>query len=129
MKKILIDTNVLIYSIDKNSVYHRKAYNIVNNNNLDLYTTSKNISEFLVVTSREIPFSLNLNEILDTIDFFISRFSLLFPNDQTFGIFRMLISKYKPKGNIIHDYEIASIALGNDVDIIATFNMRDFIEI
>lgn len=47
MKKILPDTNILIYSIDKESIYHTKSYEIVNNKQYDKYLTSKNISEFL----------------------------------------------------------------------------------
>ncbi len=41
MKKILIDTNVLVYSIDKNSVHHKSSFDIVNSNDYDLFTTSK----------------------------------------------------------------------------------------
>ncbi|MBV6477577.1 MAG: hypothetical protein HGGPFJEG_00316 [Ignavibacteria bacterium] len=55
MKKILLDTNVLVYSIDKNSIHHKKAFELVNNFEYDLYTSSKNISEFLAVMSRQKP--------------------------------------------------------------------------
>jgi predicted nucleic acid-binding protein len=37
-----------------------------------------------------------------------------------------LIQLYHPKGLMIHDMEIASIAIVNDVANIATFNWKDF---
>ncbi len=106
-----------------------KSFNLVTSHDFDLFITSKNISEFLAVTTREIPYSLNIDEILESIEFFISSFSLLFPNNSSFDIFKKLISKYKPKGNKIHDFEIASISLANEVDIIATLNTKDFKEL
>jgi predicted nucleic acid-binding protein len=62
MKKILLDTNLLIYSIDKESLYQTKCYEIVNSKQYDKYLSSKNISEFLAVTTREIPYSLTIKD-------------------------------------------------------------------
>ena len=50
--RILIDTNILIYSIDVDSKFHRKSIKLLLNPDNELYTTSKNISEFLVVLTR-----------------------------------------------------------------------------
>ncbi len=47
MSKVLLDTNVLIYSIDEESKYFKKAQNLISEQNRDLFTTSKNLSEFL----------------------------------------------------------------------------------
>lgn len=45
MKKILPDTNILIYSIDKESLYHIKSYEIVNNKQYNF----RDISEIKIV--------------------------------------------------------------------------------
>lgn len=50
MNKILVDTNVLIYSIDEDSKYFDSAQKIFSEE-LELYTTSKNLSEFLTVVT------------------------------------------------------------------------------
>ena len=50
--RILIDTNILIYSIDVDSKFHHKSIKLLPNPDNELYTTSKNISEFLVVLTR-----------------------------------------------------------------------------
>lgn len=42
MSKLLLDTNVLIYSIDEDSKYFTKAHNIFAEQH-ELYTTSKNL--------------------------------------------------------------------------------------
>ncbi len=129
MKKILIDTNILIYSIDKESVFHNKSYEIVNSKQFDKYISSKNISEFLSVTTRETIYSLSIEEVLESLDFFISNFTILYPSIHSLEIFRKLLLKYKPVGNRIHDIEIISIALSNDIKEIASYNEKDFIVI
>ena len=129
MKKILLDTNILIYSIDKESLYHIKSYEIVNSKQYDKYISSKNISEFLSVTTRETPYSLSIEEVLESVDFFISNFTILYSSNHSFEIFRELLLKYKPVGNRIHDIEIISISLSNDINEIASYNEKDFREI
>lgn len=88
MKKILLDTNILIYSIDKESLYHIKSYETVNSKQYDKYISSKNISEFLSVTTRETPYSLSIEEVLESVDFFISNFTILYSSNHSFEIFR-----------------------------------------
>lgn len=51
MNKLLLDTNILIYSIDEDSKYFNKSQNLFSEH-FELYTTSKNLSEFLSVVTR-----------------------------------------------------------------------------
>ena len=37
-----------------------------------------------------------------------------------------MLQKYNPKGLKIHDFEIVSIVLANEINQIATFNIKDF---
>lgn len=125
MNKILVDTNVLIYSIDEDSKYFDSAQKIFSEE-LELYTTSKNLSEFLTVVTRFSQNSLSLKEALLVIEDFINTMTILYPTKETFLVFRDLLKKYQPVGLQIHDYEILSIGLANQIDTVATFNEKDF---
>ena len=124
MSKLLLDTNVLIYSIDEGSKYFNKAHNIFSEQ-FELYTTSKNLSEFLSVITR-IPNPLSLKDALIVIEDFVNGMTILYPNAESFIVFKDLLQKYQPVGLQIHDYEILSIGLTNKVTTIATFNEKDF---
>ena len=52
MNNILLDTNLLIYAIDEDSKYYNSVQKILDNESNNLFTTSKNISEFLSVITR-----------------------------------------------------------------------------
>lgn len=77
MSKLLIDTNVLIYSIDEGSKYFSSVQKIYSEQ-FELFTTSKNISEFLSVITRLPQKSLALNEALQIVDDFINVMRILF---------------------------------------------------
>jgi predicted nucleic acid-binding protein len=125
MSKILLDKNVLIYAIDKGSKYFNKAQKLFSEP-FELYTTSKNISEFLAVVTRIPKNPLPLNDALLIIEDFINVLTIFYPTKDSFSIFQNLIQKYKPTGLQIHDYEIVSIGLANQITTIATFNEKDF---
>ena len=52
MNKILVDTNVLIYALDKNSLFYDRAVKILTKTDTIIYLTSKNISEFFAVCTK-----------------------------------------------------------------------------
>ena len=124
MSKLLLDTNVLVYSIDEDSKYFNKAHNIFSDQ-YELYTTSKNLSEFLSVITR-IPNPLSLKDALQVIEDFSNSMIILYPDAESFSVFKELLQKYQPTGLKIHDYEILSICLANQINTIATFNEKDF---
>jgi len=129
MSKLLLDTNILIYSIDEESKYFKKSQNIIQDTRLELYTTSKNLSEFLAVITR-IPYnSLTIDEALIVVQDFRNMFSILYPSERAFLIFKELLQHYKPTGLRIHDFEIISIGLSHQINTIVTFNEKDFDEI
>ena len=130
MNKVLIDTNILIYSIDEDSKYFKRSQELIFNDANDLYTTSKNLIEFLTVITR-LPHSssLSIQQALDVINDFRNIFTILFPTKQSFKILNDLLTKYKPSGLKIHDFEIISIAIAHQVFDIATMNIKDFKEV
>ena len=128
MNKLLIDTNILIYSIDEGSKYFNKSQNLFSEH-FELYTTSKNLSEFLSVVTRLPKNSLSLDNALLVVEDFISVMTILYPDKESFLIFQSLLRKYKPIGLKIHDFEILSIGLANKINTVATFNEKDFKEV
>ena len=126
MNKIFVDTNILIYSIDEDSKFYSKSQKILFNPNSQLYTSSKNLSEFLSVVTRFPTNALSIKDALIAIEDFTNIFTILYPTKISFSIFKELLQKYKPKGLKIHDFEIVSIVLANEINQIATFNIKDF---
>jgi len=123
---ILVDTNVLIYAVDEDSKFHEGALNLLSNPKINLFTTSKNISEFLVVLTRHNEIDLSTKECLDILDSLLVNINVLYPNQMTMKVFYELLKKYNPKGLWIHDVEIASIAIAYEIFTIVTNNIADF---
>ncbi len=128
MNKILLDTNILIYAIDADSKYHKKSLDLIYDSTLSLYTTSKNISEFLVVLTRTEAIRIEVKEALEILlDLLsISNITVLYPTEESSEVFYNLIKKYNPSGLRIHDFEIISIGLSCGIRKIATRNISDF---
>ena len=125
MSKLLLDTNVLIYSIDEGSKYFKQA-NKIFTKQFELYTTSKNLSEFLAVITRIPKNPMSLKDALLVVKDFSDALTVIYPDEDSFKIFIDLLKQYQPVGLHIHDYEIISIALSNKIQTIATFNEKDF---
>lgn len=126
MNNLLLDTNVLVYAIDVDSKYHRQSLKLLQSKDYNLGTSSKNISELLVVLTRGPLVSINSDEALDVVSNLTSNIQVLYPNLNSSKIFYELIQKYKPSGLRIHDFEIISIGIENDFREFATFNTKDF---
>ena len=69
---ILVDTNVLIYAVDADSRFHEQAIKFLSDSALKLFTTSKNISESLVVLTRNSEIELSSSECLDILNSLLS---------------------------------------------------------
>ena len=123
---VLVDTNVLIYAIDADSKFHQRALNFLCDPTIRFFTTSKNISEFLVVLTRNKEIDISTNECLELLNDLIEDIEILYPNPTTIKLFYDLIRKYNPRGLWIHDLEIASISISYGISKIVTNNIVDF---
>ncbi|MBK7107402.1 MAG: PIN domain-containing protein [Ignavibacteriae bacterium] len=129
MNEIFFDTNLLIYAIDEESKYYISVQQILNNKENKLFTSSKNISEFLSVVTRNPKSSISIKEALVVVKDFQKIFTILYPTEKSNSIFIDLLKKYSPIGLRIHDFEIISISLSNNIKTIATVNKKDFIDV
>ena len=126
MNELLLDTNILVYAIDEDSEFFTKSRSILSKTDCELCTTSKNLAEFLAVTTRGQNAPLSMDNALEVIEDYVAVLTVFFPNVQSFATFRELLSRYQPTGLKVHDFEIISIALAHNVSQIATFNTKDF---
>lgn len=126
MNNILVDTNVLIYAFDETSDFYEKAAEVMQNEDLNLFVTTKNISEFFAVCSK---LKLNFAKTLGFYQDLKNNVEIIKPTDQSLNYFEILIQKYQPKGNQVYDIEIASMMLAHDIKSIATANTKDFINV
>mgnify|MGYP006295013547 CR=1 FL=1 len=126
MNKIGVDTNVFIYAFVAESDYQTQSENFLQYARETLFTTTKNISEFIAVCSKlNIPYP----DILNFIKEIKQHVVILFPDEKSLEKFEELITKYHPQGNRVYDIEIVSILKTNNINKLATFNIRDFKDI
>jgi len=123
---ILVDTNILIYAIDADSQFNERAVRLLSDSSLKLFTTSKNISEFLVVLTRNTEINLSSSECLEILNGLLSDIVILYPTPMSMNVFQELVRQYNPRGLWIHDVEIASIGIAHGISAIATNNVADF---
>ena len=126
MIDLLIDTNVWIYAMDKRSIYCQAAQSLLLNPTHNLFITSKNVSEFFAVTSKQ---KIDSKTSWHSYQEIKTVAKILFPTEKSLSIFEKLIRQCQPKGNQVFDVAIVSIMLDNDINHIATFNQKDFINI
>ncbi len=123
MNNVFVDTNIFIYSLDCDSIYNTRARKILESQEFNLFTSSKNISELFAVGTK---YKFD-SEVLDKFYYEIKRnINILFPIFHSLSIFELLIQKYKPIGNSVFDMELISVMLMNKINHIATFNNKDF---
>lgn len=126
MNRILVDTNVFIYSIDEDSQYFKQCNKLLLDTSLQLYTTSKNLTEFLTVITRHPYSALTVQQAVQIISEISSFVTILYPSPASYQILIDLLKEYQPTGLKIHDFEIAGIGIANQIKQIATINTKDF---
>ena len=126
MSSVLVDTNILIYGIDEDSAFYKRARKILGQENNQLVTTSKNLIEFLAVTTKSLGYNLSNETALEIIEEIIQGIDIIYPTQESMAIFLDLMNRYQPKGLKVHDFEIISIGLAHGVQEVATFNTKDF---
>lgn len=126
MSKVLVDANILVYGIDEDSVFFKSARKILEQENHQLVTTSKNLIEFLAVTTKSSGYNLNNDTALEIVEEIIQAVEIVYPTQESMAIFLDLMDRYQPKGLKVHDIEIISIGLAHGVNKVATLNTKDF---
>jgi len=125
MSKVLLDTNILVYSKDTSSVFHDASKKMFFNSD-EHFITSKNLSEYYCVVTKGENSLLTPQEALNDLTEFVVHCKILYPNQYSYQKLIELLKTHRLKGLKVHDFEIASIALANGINKIVTFNKPDF---
>lgn len=131
-KSVIIDTNILVYLSDEESIFHNSVLNKFRElceNNYQIFITSQ-IKRELQVTLTKInnkliepkPLSTIINEINSVLNFI----PILYESQNSLDILDNLILSYNIINQRIHDANIVSVAIDNQIEYIFTNNNKDF---
>ena len=131
--KILIDTNVLVRSVERAHPLlqiARDALRHLYEQNHELYVATQNISEFWNVCTR--PENLNvMGNSVESNSRLTSRlyvfFTILPESMETFREWQRLVVAHGVKGAKVHDARLAATVIAYKLDGILTFNADDFV--
>ncbi len=123
--KIGIDTCSLIYAFDVGSPYYHEAKQALEKLALEGngYICPQNITEFLVALSRK---GISLPEAMEAASFFEAMFPMVHPRRETLSVFKDILMSSQVRGKVIYDAFLAATYLSNGIDVIYTYNTRDF---
>jgi predicted nucleic acid-binding protein len=99
----MLDTNVLVYALDKGSPHHKKAAAFLQKTTFNFFITTKDISEYFAVCSK---LGIALPKTLTLYGSVCRNAQTLFPDSGSLAIFEKLLQKYQPKGNRFFDLEM-----------------------
>ena len=134
-KGFLIDTNVLVYAINKDSQFHIESKNLFEfamNTNVNAYLSTNNLLEFLaIVTDRKrIENPLSVGQAEAVIEIILNSNINIINPDKSSIIKAIEISKeLEIKGQKIFDLILVGMMEVNDISTIVTYNTKDFTKI
>lgn len=124
---ILVDSNILIYSLNISSPKYKKARNFLQDNLDKLVIAHQNILEtFRVLTHPKFPKKVSSKDVLEALDNLTKEIEVIYPGFETYYIVLELLKKHNLKGDQIFDCYLTATALSNGVEVIATDNTKDF---
>jgi len=127
MKEILLDTNILIYTINESSLYHTKAKRFINNHLSALVVSDQTVNEALrILTHNKFARPLTSRQAMRAVKNISNECTHISPNLHTRNLFFDLVKKYNVTSNNIYDAYLAATALSNSISQIATNNAKDF---
>jgi predicted nucleic acid-binding protein len=130
--RVLIDTNILVRSVQKAHPLMRTARNalrLLYERGDELYVSPQVVGEFWNVCTR--PVAQNgLGNAISATDRLTARIETFFPvlpdSPETFNAWRRLLVEYEVKGAKVHDARIVASMLAHAVTGLLTFNVSDF---
>lgn len=122
---MLIDSNILIYSLNEASPKHESAQAFLSSKTNNLIFAQQNIFETLrIITHQRFPNPFSVKKALQAIQAICAEEKIISPTLETPAIAYKLISKYKVKGAEIFDACLVATALGHEISTIATDNVK-----
>ncbi|MEO6033899.1 MAG: PIN domain-containing protein [Verrucomicrobiota bacterium] len=126
MSNLLVNTDLLVYAIDEDSQFYERTRKLLYESGHELFTTSKNICEFLAVATRGNPPLLSVYQAVNLADEMEQNFTVLYPTPESSQILRGLLRKYHAAGPQVNDFAVVSIGLNHQVNLLGTFDEKYF---
>lgn len=127
---MLIDSNVIIYAINKSSPKHKPAQKYLEEKKDRLAVAHQNIFESLrILTHPKFTSPMSSANALRAVEAITDNLNLIYPNYDTYFVARSLIKKYGITSNRIFDTYLTATALSNGINVIVTDNEADFISL
>ena len=124
---MLIDSNILVYSINTSSPKHKRSQDFLKKNLGNLDVAHQNIIETIrVLTHTRFPKPMGIREAIIAIENILKASSLISPDYRTIHIALALIKRHKLSSNRVFDAYLVATALSNDINVVATDNVKDF---
>ena len=127
LKKIALDTNILVFASNKNSAYHGFCKKLILdglNGKFALCIADKTFYElFAVLSNIQGP-----DQATQVVQFYLEKdnFELLHSTPKTASVVLELIKDKKIKGKYIHDLVLIAMLYEQNIDAICTNNVKDF---
>lgn len=124
---MLVDSNILVYSINSSSPKHKAAQAFLQENLNEIVISHQNIFESLrVLTHPKFPSPMEIDKAIKAVESIMEGCTIISPDYRTHRITLELIKQYKLSADKIFDAYLVATALSNGIDTIATDNVRDF---
>ena len=131
--RVLVDTNVLIRSVQKNESacrIARQALVSLYRGEHTLFLATQNVAEFWNVCTRPDGTANGLGLSIEATDRYINQleqfFTILPDSLHVFQIWRSLVVAHSVRGAKVHDTRLVAMMRANDIPKIVTFNVADF---
>jgi len=131
MKRVILDTNIILRIADKNGPDHDLSYLIVKrliSEGYEICIIPQVLIEFWVVATRPVEsngFGWDASFTITELEKLQNIFLMLPDNESIFTHWKSLVSQ-GVYGKRAHDARIAAAALAHNADAIATLNVQDF---
>jgi predicted nucleic acid-binding protein len=125
---ILVDSNIIIYTHNKDSPFYKKARNFLDSllRRKKVYFAFQNLLEsYSILTSIRI---LEKNKALEIIKFYFYHPNsiILYPTNKTAAILFQLLNKYQIMGERTYDFHLIALMIENHLETIYSKNTKDF---
>ncbi|KKT34993.1 MAG: hypothetical protein UW24_C0017G0002 [Parcubacteria group bacterium GW2011_GWA2_44_12] len=124
-EKYLVDTNILIYALNKTSSLYTKSRKILETQNPEAYfiIAQQNLVELTSVLTKQ--YKVSLKEAVNTARAFSEHFEVITPMRDTWEMFTHMAERQN-KQIAPFDIFLAATMLSNGVERIITANSEDF---
>ncbi len=123
---MLIDSNIIIYSINKNSPKNLQAIKFLEEDTTYYFSHQTILESLRILTHPKFDYKEDGNKVLTQVYKIANSGIIINPTNLTINLFKQLIERYKLKANKIFDAYFVATALSNGIDVIATDNERHF---